>query len=72
MIPKLIFAFLLTCFCVLIYAEDSPVLSPEDTDKLINESIVQQKSIEKRPSYGYKDTKSKKVRVKHAKKKSSL
>jgi predicted nucleotidyltransferase len=54
----------MTFLCPLLMAEEIPVPSSEDTDKIINESITPEqpveKSVEKQRSYRYKKTKIKK------------
>ena len=59
---------LMMFLCPLLMAEEAPVPSSADTDKIINESITPEKPVEKQQSYRYKNTKIKKAKKKNAKK----
>jgi hypothetical protein len=53
---------LMTFLCPLLLAEEVPVPSSADTDKIIEESITPEKPVEKQQSYRYKKTKIKKAK----------
>lgn len=69
---KLSLLCLMTFLCPLLMAEEVPVPSSEDTDRIINESITAEKPvekpIEKQKSYRYKKVKTKKPLIKKGKK----
>lgn len=64
MIRKIFFGFLFLFLCPLLRAEETPVPSSDDTDKIINESITPEKPVEKQQSYRYKKAKIKKANKK--------
>jgi len=59
---KLFLVFLITCFCPIAFAEEAVAPSADETDKLINEAIVPEKTVEKHKTKRYKKKGSKKVK----------
>jgi hypothetical protein len=59
---KLFLMSLMFCLCPLLLAEEAPVPSADDTDKMISESIVPEKPVEKKKTQRYKNKKLKKVK----------
>jgi len=54
---KIFLLCLISFLCPLLLAEEAPVPSSEDTDRIIDEAITQEKPVEKQQSYGYKKAK---------------